>query len=110
MLRDTDTHLMQAATLTNKPSLESPGGAVTAGEPNRCPSLPACLLHLWAKSKNFMEATVTASELHRSGQTEGATTVKQLVKPAAEVRHDYKDGAVDRGLGKLLVVLTKVQD
>lgn len=44
------------------------------------------------------------------GQTEGGTTVKKLVKPAAEVRHDYKDGAVDRGLGKSWVALTKVQD
>lgn len=54
--------------------------------------------------------TVTAAESHRLGQTEGGTTVKQLVKPAAEVRHDYKDGAVDRGLGKWSVVLAKVQD
>lgn len=43
------------------------------------------------------------------GQT-GDTTVKNLVKPATEVRHDNKDGAVDRVLGKSLVVLTKLQD
>lgn len=44
------------------------------------------------------------------GQTEGSITVKKLVKPAAEVRHDYKDGALDRGLGKSSVKLTKAQD
>lgn len=53
--------------------------------------------------------TVPAGKVCRLGQT-GDTTVKNLVKPATEVRHDNKDGAVDRVLGKSLVVLTKLQD
>lgn len=48
--------------------------------------------------------------MYRSGQTEGGTAVEKLVKPGAEVRSDYKDGAIARGLGKSLIVLIKVQD
>lgn len=67
------------------------------------------LAHYGPRARTLWKAqTVTAANLQRLGETEGGTTVKTLVKPAAEVRHDYKDGTVGRGLGKSLVVLTKV--
>lgn len=53
--------------------------------------------------------TVPAAKVRRLGQR-GDTTVKNLVMPATEVRHDNKDEAVGRVLGKFLVVLTKFQD
>lgn len=66
---------------------------------------------LQTKSKSFWKPQrVTAAELHGLGQTEGSTTADPLVKPATEVRHNYKDGAVDSRLRKLLVVLIKVQN
>lgn len=41
---------------------------------------------------------------------EGGTAAEKLVKPGAEFRPGYKDGAIARGLGKSLFVLIKVQD
>ena len=72
-------------------------------------------LQVWAapgaKSRNITEATSsTRVEVHRSEQTEGGTAGEKLVKLGAKVRPDYKDGAVARGLGKLPVMLIKVQD
>lgn len=70
-------------------------------------------LQVWgaprAKSKNTMEAT-SSTKVHRSGQTEGGTAAEKLVKPGAEVRPGYKDGAAARGLGESSVVLIKVWD
>lgn len=64
-----------------------------------------------ARSGTLWEPTSsTQAEVHRPGQTEGGTAAEKLVKPGADIRPDYKDGGVARGLGKLLAVLIKVQD
>lgn len=103
---------MQAATLTDEPLLKAEQGTVSAGQPDQWSSL----LQVWeqnirAKSRTLWEPTrSTQAEVHRPGQTEGGTAAEKLVKPGADIRPDYKDGGVARGLGKLLVVLIKVQD
>lgn len=90
--------------------LDSPHGAVTACEPNQCPSLPADLLCPmdWQQT---CYGSHKLPQLHRLGQTGGGTTAKKLIMPVAEVRHDHEDAtAVGRELEKSLVVLPKVQD
>lgn len=106
---------MHAATLTSMTLIswcfESPHGAVTASEPNQCPSLPAGLLcHM--DGQQALYGSHKLLQLHRLGQTVGGTTAKQLMMPVAEVRHDHEDAtAVGRELeNSSLVVLLKVQD
>lgn len=76
-------------------------------------------LQVWgapqAKGRNMGATSSTWAEVNRPGQTEGldrqkGTAAEKMVKPGPEVRPDYKDGGVARGLGKSLVVLIKVQD
>lgn len=78
---------------------------MTAGEPNQCPTLPEGLLCPTGQEQELYESNSNCSQVAQS-----TTVKKNLVKSAVEIRHDYKYGAVDKGLGKSLVVLTKVQD
>lgn len=72
MLRDTDKHLMQAATLTTKPWLASPHGAATAGEPNQCPSLSAGLLHPKGQEQERWKPQTNCSQVARTGTRQKA--------------------------------------
>lgn len=67
------------------------------------------------QEQNMGATSSTRAEVHRPGQTEGldrqkGTAAEKLIKPGAEVRPEYKDGGIARGLGKSLVALIKVQD
>lgn len=65
---------MQAAALTDEPVLKAELGAVSAGEPDQWPSLPAGLgCPMGQESRNMGATSSTRAEVHKPGQTEGWT-------------------------------------
>lgn len=96
---------MQAATLTEEPPLRAEAGAVSAGEPDQEPSLPAGLGCPTGQEQGHDGSHKQQHpEGKRSGQTEGGTAAGKAGQT------DYKDEGAARALGKSLVMLIKVQD